>query len=238
MTEIIKWMVLAFYVVGAIDYVLDNKFKLGPEFENGLMTAGRLMLCMSGFMVLAPLIVQTFGAAIAPFFRTFGADPSILAGILPVNDAGGSALAMELADISEAGLFNGLIVGAIMGTIVMLTIPTTIFCAHKNERPSVIYGILCGIITVPPGCLAGGFAAGFPAYVVLLNTFPVLVISVLMLILKDRVVGGIAIFLAGAFTLMAVVRRIFDALLDKAGERLGINKTSVSAPWPIPGPAL
>ena len=40
--------------LGAADYVLGGRFGLSVEFENGLMTCGRLLLCMGGFMVLAP----------------------------------------------------------------------------------------------------------------------------------------------------------------------------------------
>jgi len=242
------------------------------------MTCGRLLLCMGGFMVLAPVIARVLGPVVAPFFRSFGADPSIFAGMLLANDAGGAVLAMELADSTQAGQFSGLIVGAMLGTTVMLTIPTTMGLAAPEERPSVIYGILCGIITIPLGCLAGGFAAGFPASVVLPNTVPVLVLSVFLLIallflgekvvpafsvfgrvitgislfglacgaaesllglrllpgmstLSDvfPVVGGIAIYLAGAFVLLAVVRRVLAAPLAAVGRGLKINPTSVSA---------
>lgn len=277
LNTVISWIMVCFLILGAADYLLDNKFGLGKEFENGIMASGRLMLCMSGFMILSPLIAETLGPVITPFFQSFGADPSVLAGMLLANDAGGATLAMQLADTEQAGQFSGLIVGSMLGTTVMFGIPTAMAYATKEERPTVIYGLLCGITTIPLGCIAGGFAAGFPASLVLLNTLPVLVISVILfgslLVFKDKVVpvfavigkllvtiaifglacgaveqmtgfkmfanmdtldtvfpvvGGISIFLAGAFSLLAVIRRIFAAALTRAGNVLQINNTSVS----------
>lgn len=198
MNMVITGVVLLFFVLGAIDYTLGNKFKLGQEFENAIMICGRLLLSMPGFMVLAPLIAQTVGDAVAPFFRAFGADPSIFAGLFLANDSGGAALAMELADSPDAGLFSGLIVGSMLGKTVMLSLPVIIFCAPKEDRQAAIYGIICGIITIPLGCLAGGFAAGFTAELVFVNTFPVLVISglllVLILTLREKVAAGFYVF--------------------------------------------
>lgn len=215
---------------------------------------------------------------VSPLFHAMGVDPSILAGMLLANDSGGLPLAMELADTREAGLFSGLIVGSMLGTTVMLGIPTIMMFATQKERPSVIYGLLCGLVTIPLGCLAGGLAAGFRTELVVRNSAPVLVLSVvllvLLLLLKERivpvfsafgklmtavsifglvcgaaesllgitvfpgmgtleevfpVVGSIAVFLGGAFTLVAVVRRVFAAALGRAGRLLYVNDSSVSA---------
>lgn len=278
LTQIITAVMVIFLVIGAADYVMGNRFGLGKEFEEGIMACGRLTLCMAGFMVLAPLIAQQLGPVVSPLLHSLGIDPSILAGMLLANDAGGAALAMELADSEQAGLFSGLIVGSMLGTTVMLNIPTVMSFASKEERPSVIYGILCGIITIPLGCLAGGLAAGFSVKLVLINTVPVLLLSVLLLVMLVTlgekivpifsvlgkvltsiaigglvcggvesltgfsvfqgmntldsvfpIVGNISVFLAGAFTLLAVVRRAFAASLTRIGHLLGTNSYSVSA---------
>lgn len=278
LNQIITLVMLIFFILGAADYILEGRFGLRTEFESGMMAAGRLTLCMAGFIVLAPLIAQALGPVVTPVFRALGIDPSVLAGMILANDCGGSVLAMELADSPEAGQFSGLIVGSMLGTTIMLNIPTLMSYATEEERPSVIYGLLCGIITIPLGCLAGGFAAGFSARVVVMNTLPVLALSVILLILLFAlgqkivpafsvfgkllvgvsifglvcgaiesltgyavfegmdtldsvfpVVGGISIYLAGAFTLMAVVRRVFAKGMGAIGKALRVNDTSVSA---------
>ena len=278
LTQGINAVMLCFLAVGGADYLLGGRFGLGKEFEEGIVTCGRLLLVMAGFMVLAPLIARGLGPVVSPLFHAMGVDPSILAGIMLANDSGGLPLALELADTQEAGLFSVLIVGSMLGTTVMLGIPTIMMFATQAERPSVIYGLLCGLVTIPLGCLAGGLAAGFRTELVVRNSAPVLVLSVvllvLLLLLKERivpvfsafgkmmtavsifglvcgaaesllgitvfpgmgtleevfpVVGSIAVFLGGAFTLVAVVRRVFAAALGRAGRLLRINDSSVSA---------
>lgn len=274
---VISWIMLVFFLLGAIDYALGGRFGLSEEFVNGLMACGRLLICMSGFMILAPVIAGALGPAIAPFFRSFGADPSAIAGLLLANDSGGFALALEMADTREAALFNGLIVGAGIGTTVMFFIYMTMSSAKGAQRVPVIGGLLSGIITAPLGCLAGGFAAGFSASLVLRNSIPVLGISAflmaVLLLFGNRVVpvfivfgrflelvsifglccgavahltgyllipgmdtletvfpvvGGISIFLSGAFPLLAVVRKLFAPALDWVGRMLRVNQAGVS----------
>ena len=222
---------LCFLAVGGADYLLDGRFGLGKEFEEGILTCGRLLLVMAGFMVLVPLIARGLGPVVSPLFHALGVDPSILAGMLLANDSGGLPLALELADTREAGLFSGLVVGSMLGTTVMLGIPTVMMFATQAERPAVIYGLLCGLVTIPLGCLAGGFAAGFSAELVLRNTVPVLVLSLvllmLLLLLKERIVPAFSAFgkLMTAISIFGLVcgaadlERVDGALL--AGVRRG-----------------
>ena len=192
LTQGINAVMLCFLAVGGADYLLGGRFGLGKEFEEGIVTCGRLLLVMAGFMVLAPLIARGLGPVVSPLFHAMGVDPSILAGMMLANDSGGLPLALELADTQEAGLFSVLIVGSMLGTTVMLGIPTIMMFATQAERPSVIYGLLCGLVTIPLGCLAGGLAAGFRTELVVRNSAPVLVLSVvllvLLLLLKERIV--------------------------------------------------
>lgn len=278
LNQIISIAVMGSLAIGAADYAAGNRLGLGKEFEQGITACGRLILCMAGFMVLAPLIAQKLGTVVSPLLRNVGMDPSILAGMLLANDAGGAALAMELAESEAAGLYSGLIVGSMLGTTVMLNIPTVMSFASREEHSAVIYGMLCGIITIPLGCLTGGLIAGFPVDMILINTVPVLMLSLFLLIMlltfKDHmihvfswigkvltctavfglvcgaaekligvtifqgmssldhvfpVVGNISVFLGGAFTLVAIIRRLFQTLLGRVGKLLKINSCSVSA---------
>lgn len=160
----------------------------------------------------------------------------------------------------------------------MLTIPTVISVTAKENLSSAIYGILCGILAIPFGCLAGGFAAGFSAKLVVFNTLPVLALSLVLLIvllifqeavipafcifgklltivstlglvlgavesflglkllpglgnLEEAfpVVGGIAVYLAGALVLMNITGRVLAVPLQAVAHRLGVNTASVSA---------
>ena len=218
---VITVFVIIFWIAGAVDYLLGGKLGLYPEFERGLSSFAKLLLCMGGFLALVPLLADILAPAVSPFFRAIGADPSLFAGFILANDSGGAALAMQMADDPAMGLYNGYIVGAIIGCTIMFSISFTIANMGERERTPAIYGLLVGIITSPVGCLAGGFAAGFDKTSVLRNTLPVLVLAavlalllvfarqaiVIILNVLGKVLLAISVFgitLAGAQTLSGV----------------------------------
>lgn len=90
LTQGINAVMLCFLAVGGADYLLGGRFGLGKEFEEGIVTCGRLLLVMAGFMVLAPLIARGLGPVVSPLFHAMGVDPSILAGMMLANDSGWS----------------------------------------------------------------------------------------------------------------------------------------------------
>lgn len=174
---------LLFLVLGAADYIMGGRFGLAEEFRHGLMVAGDLLLCMTGFMVLAPAIARGLSGVISPLFRAVGADPSLFAAILLANDSGGAVLAAELADEVQAGLFNGQIVAAMLGATMMFNIPMVLQTVSKEKREAAVYGLLAGVITIPVGCVISGLMGGFSADIIVKNTGPVLVLSLLLTII-------------------------------------------------------
>ena len=177
--QIINGIMAVFFVIGALDYLLDNKLGLGSEFERGFGCAEKLFITMGGFVALAPVIARVLSPVVCPFFRRLGADPSLFAGIFSGVDAGGYPLALQLADDPAMGVFNGAIVGSMLGVALLCTIPLGIASTKPEERVSMIYGLICGLITIPIGCLVGGLIGGYGMTGVLKNTLPVLVLFVL-----------------------------------------------------------
>jgi ethanolamine transporter len=137
--NVISIVMLLFAVVGALDYLAGNRLGVGKEFERGVLMIGTMILSMVGMIVLAPLIaawIQPVLTAVSdkiPFF-----EPSVIAGSLLANDMGGAPLAMELARTPEAGYFNGLIVGSMMGATISFSLPLSLGMTapeQKNSRP-------------------------------------------------------------------------------------------------------
>ena len=124
--EIIIYIMVAFMVLGAIDKCLGNKFGLGEQFEEGMMAMGSLALAMIGVICLAPVLATVLKPVVVPVFNALGADPAMFAGSILANDMGGAPLAAELALDPQAGLFGGLIVGAMMGPTIVFTIPVAL----------------------------------------------------------------------------------------------------------------
>ena len=176
-TTIINGAFVLFAVLGAADYLLDNRFGLGAEFERGICCAGKLIIAMTGFMSRAPILGRVLTPVVTPIFTAVGADPSALAGMLLANDSGGAALAAEMALDPAAGEFNGYFTGAMLGGSVMCLIPMTMLCTRGTKRTASVYGLVIGLFSVPFGCLVGGLIAGYSLRMLLCNLIPVAILS-------------------------------------------------------------
>ena len=111
MSDFVIYLMAVFMAIGAIDRILGNPLGLGAEFANGIQTFGALALSMLGIIALAPVLANVLRPVVVPVFRLFGADPGMFPGSILACDMGGAALAMELAESREAGLFGGTIIG-------------------------------------------------------------------------------------------------------------------------------
>ena len=161
-----------FAILGAVDYLLDNRLGLGSQFERGICCAGKLIIAMTGFMALSSVLGRALTPIVSPVFAAMGADPSALAGMLLANDSGGAALAAEMAADAMAGDFNGYFIASMLGASVMCIIPMTMLSANRDARSPAICGLVIGLASIPPGAAAGGIAAGYPLKVVLMNLIP------------------------------------------------------------------
>ena len=175
--EIIIAIMAVFVVLGALDRIFGNRFGLGKEFENGILAAGSLALAMVGIIALSPVLAALLKPVVVPVYRFLGADPAMFAGSLLACDMGGGALAQEMTTDAQAAQLGGVICGSMLGATIVFTIPVAMGMLPESNRTELGHGILCGIITIPLGILAGGLVAGFPVGMVLRNLIPILLIS-------------------------------------------------------------
>ncbi len=182
MAEILAIVMAVFAVIGALDKITGNHLKLGDEFEKGIMTLGPLSLSMLGMMTIAPALANLLIPVVTPVANIFNFDPSALAGILIANDMGGAALADSIATNSLLGSFHGLCVASMLGATISFTIPVALRSSKKEHHDDVLLGLLCGISTIPVGCLVSGLVMGIAPLTVILNLIPALIISVIIII--------------------------------------------------------
>lgn len=196
--EIIIYVMVVFMVLGAIDKCIGNKFGLGEQFEEGIMAMGSLAVAMVGVICLAPVLADVLRPIVVPVFNILGADPAMFAGSLLANDMGGAPLALELAKDPNAGLFGGLIVGAMMGPTIVFIIPVALGIIEKDDQKFLATGILAGIITIPIGAFVGGLVAGFELMMVLRNLVPIIIFAVVialgLLKLENAMIKGFTYF--------------------------------------------
>ncbi|MDN9634939.1 ethanolamine utilization protein EutH [Clostridioides difficile] len=196
--EIIIYVMVVFMVLGAIDKCIGNKFGLGEQFEEGIMAMGSLAVAMVGVICLAPVLADVLRPIVVPVFNILGADPAMFAGSLLANDMGGAPLALELAKDPNAGLFGGLIVGAMMGPTIVFIIPVALGIIEKDDQKFLATGILAGIITIPIGAFVGGLVAGFELMMVLRNLVPIIIFAVVialgLLKFENAMINGFTYF--------------------------------------------
>lgn len=206
--DIIVYIMVGFMVLGALDKIIGNKYGLGEKFDEGIMAMGSLAVAMVGVVSLAPVLAKILAPVVVPVYSFLGADPSMFATTLLANDMGGYPLAMELALTQDAGLFAGLILGAMMGPTIVFTIPVALGIIQKEDHPFLARGILAGIVTIPLGCLAGGLAAGFEIGMILSNLVPIIIVSVLLAIglwaIPNKMINGFIVFGKGVVVVITI----------------------------------
>ena len=187
-----------FALLGALDRIFGNRWGLGKEFEEGVLAMGSLALAMVGIVSLAPVLAQLLKPVVVPIFGFLGADPAMFAGTILACDMGGGALALEMTDNYDAAMLGGVLNGSMLGATLVFTIPVAMGILREQDRPAMAKGILCGIVTIPLGVLAGGVAAGFPLNMVLRNLLPIVLIAVLIAIglwkAEGAMVKGFSLF--------------------------------------------
>lgn len=187
-----------FAVLGAIDRIFGNRWGLGKEFEEGILAMGSLALAMVGIVCLAPVLAALLKPVVVPVYTFLGADPAMFAGSLLACDMGGGALARQLTDDPQAAALGGVITGSMLGATVVFTIPVAMGILREEDRPVMAKGILCGIVTIPLGVLAGGLTASFPLPMVLRNLVPIVLIALLIALglwrAENAMVRGFEVF--------------------------------------------
>ena len=169
-----------FSCVGALDRIAGNRFGLGKEFEKGLHLFGVMALSMIGMIVISPLAAKLLRPALDAMYTTLGFDPSVVASLIFANDMGGASLAAEVAKDAQLGRFNGLITASMMGCLISFTVPFATDCVKPGQHKWLLTGLLCGVVTIPVGCICGGFIMGVPAGALLYNMLPLTIFSALV----------------------------------------------------------
>ena len=206
--EVLIGVMAGFAGLGAVDRILGNRFGLGEKFEEGILAMGSLALAMLGIISLAPVLAAVLKPVVVPLFGLLGADPAICAGSILACDRGGGALAYEMSSDPQAALLGGILVGSMLGATIVFTVPVAMGILAEEDRPAMAKGILCGVVTIPFGVLAGGLVAGFPLGMVLRNLLPIVIIGSLIAVglwkAENAMIRGFSVFGKGVIAVITV----------------------------------
>ena len=173
-------IILIFSVLGALDRIFGNRLGVGKEFEKAFMLLGTMALSMIGMIVISPLIADIMKPVSALLSDILHIDPSIIPASLFANDMGGASLAAEMAVNEKTGLFNALVVSSMMGCTISFTIPFALGVVKKEQHKELLLGLLCGIVTIPIGCIISGIICKISFGALLINLLPLVIFSALI----------------------------------------------------------
>ena len=204
--EVLIDMMAVFALLGGLDRILGGRFGLGSRFEEGILSMGSLALAMVGIVSLAPVLAGILKPVVVPVYRLLGADPAMFAGTVLACDMGGGPLARQLTADPQAADLGGVITGSMLGATVVFTIPVAMGILEERDRPAMAKGILCGMVAIPFGILAGGLMAGYAFSMVLRNLVPIVLMALLIALGLWRAEKAmVAAFTAFGKILVAVV---------------------------------
>ena len=216
--EVLIGVMAGFAVLGAVDRVIGNRFGIGEKFEEGILAMGSLAMAMLGVICLAPVLAAVLKPVVVPVFRALGADPAMFAGAILACDMGGGPLAAELTADADAAALGGVITGSMLGATLVFTLPVAMGILEEQDRPAMAKGVLCGIVTIPVGVLAGGLAAGFGIGMILRNLLPIVIFGALIALglwkAEGAMIRGFAAFGKGvvAVITLALAAAILEEL--------------------------
>ena len=175
--ETLYFVFACFMLLATVDRVIGNRFGVGKEMEKGVMLLGTMTLSMVGMIVLAPVIANWIMPVLNPLKEYLHLEPSVIMGSLLANDMGGAPLAEQVASNAVSGYFNGLVVASMLGATVSFTIPLALGVIDKSRHKDVALGMLCGIITIPVGCLISGLILKMSVADLARNLIPLIIFS-------------------------------------------------------------
>lgn len=180
MQNFLLYIIAIFFVIGAIDYIMGNKLKLGHLFSNGLKTMGPLAISMVGILSLTPLFSNLINTYLSPFMTKLSLDPSICSSCFIAVDMGAYNLSLKIAQSSSFIKFSGILVSSILGCTLSFTLPLSLGMIKEKDMNLLAKGMLCGLITCPIGLFIGGLLLKIEFSILLLNLMPIIILSVIL----------------------------------------------------------
>lgn len=175
--KVIFFILTFFAVLGALDRCFGNKLGYGKRFQEGINVAGPLILAMLGILSITPLISKISKPFVERLYFLTRVDPSIYINSILATDMGGYFLARDLAMNKDLVEFSGIILGSMLGTVVIFTMPVAFGIIDNLSKENFSKGILSGVATIPLGCFVAGIMMGLDVRLIIYNLIPVAIFS-------------------------------------------------------------
>ncbi|MEG0297164.1 MAG: ethanolamine utilization protein EutH [Clostridium sp.] len=168
------------FIIGLLDYILDNKYGVGKHFKDGLNSMGSLALAMIGILTLTPLISNIILKMFSFFQGNSFFDISVIVSSFIAVDMGAYNIAESIASSSEMVIFSGIMIASIVGCTLSFTLPLALGIVDKKHSVDLNRGIVIGLIATPIGLVISGILIGVPILTILCSLIPIIIIAILL----------------------------------------------------------
>jgi len=177
---VLNTIISVFFVLGALDYIIGDKFKLGSEFATAFSFVGRIALSIVGMICLSPVIARILTPVVTPVYEWLHLDPGMFISLLLPPDSGGYSIAMDMCKSTAIGAWSGTVVAAHIGASFSFTIPTMLGVIDPKYHRVFSLGALSGLVACPAGCILGGLICGLPFVTIVCSLIPAILVSALI----------------------------------------------------------
>lgn len=193
-------IMLVFTAVGLIDKLAGSRMGLGRSIDSGLSTMGGMAIPIIGMCCVGTALIQNNVDIILEIMQPLPFDPSMLAGVLLAPDMGGWFITKQLSSDENITVFNGIIMGALLGQMLTFQLPIFLSMLDKEYHAIVLKGFMIGIIVIPAGLIVAAFLLRISFSVFIAEFIPVLIICILLALglwkKPVQVVKGFSVFAA------------------------------------------
>lgn len=194
-------IMLVFATIGMMDKMAGGRFRLSESFDKGLLTMGSMCVPMVGVSCAGVALIQNNAGVIMNAMDALPFDPSVVAGVLLAPDMGGYFIAEQLSKSEEMFVFNGVVLGALLGQMVTFQLPIFLSSIRREDSGFVLNGFVAGLIMIPVGLAAAAALLGVGLGQFIAEFIPILLICLLMaaglLKMPEKTVRGFEMFARG-----------------------------------------
>lgn len=233
---------LIFATIGLIDRLMAGRFGLAKCIDQGLNAMGGMAIPTVGMCCVGTEIIKNHIDTILTAMDSMDFDPSMIAGILLAPDMGGWFIAEQLTTDNTILIFNGIVLGALLGQMMTFQLPVFLSMLDREQHPPVLKGFMIGIVMIPVGFMLAAVMLKIDFTIFIIEFIPILVICILLALgllkFPERLVKGFSVFASGVqaiiticffFTMLGVfLPRFAYAPMDSVYEALAILLRSAS----------
>ncbi|MGL4656180.1 MAG: ethanolamine utilization protein EutH [Sarcina sp.] len=221
MDKFILVIITMFFILGGIDYILNNKFGIGNKFKEGISSIGLLVLSMTGIFAISPIIGDVLSKICIPIGEFLGIDLSIFPAMFLAIDMGALGISSELAGNVDMYIISGVIVASTLGATLSFSIPLALGVVDNEYSNELSVGIIYGIATMPFSAIVAGLMLEMNLGVLFKNLLPLFILTGIiilgMLKFKENMENIFNVFSKGILilSLLALIMLGINSILGK-----------------------